>query len=200
MPLLSFTAGTQLPAATMNSLARQAVITCTSGSRPTPVQGMTIYETDTNKLLTYTTATTGWQKPWSDPWGILDYTENGSDVTSSANPATAITGSSVTLVANRRIRVSTTLHMSGSGSGSSLVCTVFIANAANTTIQTGYQALVNNSNVASMHLQHTFTSSAGSFQAKARIGRGGESWTLTSTGGFVASITVEDCGPAAAPA
>ncbi|MGW3809076.1 hypothetical protein [Micromonospora sp. NPDC005113] len=35
-------------------LMKQAVITCTSGARPTsPVEGMTIYETDTDTLLGY---------------------------------------------------------------------------------------------------------------------------------------------------
>lgn len=200
MALLSFTAGNQLPAASMNSLAKQVVITCTSGSRPgSPVQGMTIYETDTNKLLTYTTATTGWVPAWNLPWGVQDYVVNGSDTTSSSNPATAITGTSVTLKANRRMRIATTMHVSGSGSGSSLVITAFIADAANATLQTGYWNLSNISNVSSMHLQHTFTSTAGSFQAKVRIGRGGESWTLSSTGGFLSSITLEDLGPAGAP-
>lgn len=49
---------TTLTAADVNDyLSEQAVIVCTSGTRPTPQEGMTIYETDTDRVLFYTT---GW--------------------------------------------------------------------------------------------------------------------------------------------
>lgn len=55
MGFQTFTAGSVLTAAEVNDyLMRQAVIVCTSGTRPaSPVEGMTIYETDTDKLLIY---------------------------------------------------------------------------------------------------------------------------------------------------
>lgn len=47
-----------------NYLMEQAVIVCTSGTRPStggaPLEGMTIYETDTDRLLTYTGS--AWQR------------------------------------------------------------------------------------------------------------------------------------------
>ena len=54
MPKMTFTPSV-LTAAQMNTyLMDQAVITCTSGTRPSsPVQGMTIYETDTDCYVTY---------------------------------------------------------------------------------------------------------------------------------------------------
>lgn len=54
MPFKTFTASV-LSSADMNTyLMKQAVITCTSGTRPAaPVQGMTIYETDTNLKASY---------------------------------------------------------------------------------------------------------------------------------------------------
>jgi hypothetical protein len=54
VPFKTFTASV-LSSADMNTyLMKQAVITCTSGTRPaSPVQGMTVYETDTNKYATY---------------------------------------------------------------------------------------------------------------------------------------------------
>jgi hypothetical protein len=54
VPFKTFTASV-LSSADMNTyLMKQAVITCTSGTRPAaPVQGMTIYETDTNLVFAY---------------------------------------------------------------------------------------------------------------------------------------------------
>lgn len=61
MPLKTFTAGETLTAADVNTyLAKQAVIVCTSGTRPaSPVEGMVIHETDTDKTLFYNGAS--WQ-------------------------------------------------------------------------------------------------------------------------------------------
>ena len=55
MPIKTFTAGEILTAADVNTyLMRQAVITCTSGTRPTsPSAGMVIFETDTTRLMAY---------------------------------------------------------------------------------------------------------------------------------------------------
>lgn len=55
MPFKTFNTGDVLTASDVNTyLAKQAVITCTSGSRPsTPVEGMTIYETDTDRINTW---------------------------------------------------------------------------------------------------------------------------------------------------
>lgn len=54
MPFKTFTPSV-LTAAEMNDyLMKQAVITCTSGTRPSsPVKGMTIYETDNDQYVTY---------------------------------------------------------------------------------------------------------------------------------------------------
>lgn|SRR5690606_27725071 len=55
MAFKTFTAGSVLTAADVNDyLMKQAVISCTSGTRPgTPNEGMTIYETDTDRLQVY---------------------------------------------------------------------------------------------------------------------------------------------------
>jgi len=47
------------------------VIVCTSGARPTAVDGKTIYETDTNKLLIYNGAS------WVDMSGLGDFKADG---------------------------------------------------------------------------------------------------------------------------
>lgn len=61
MGFKTFNDGDVLTAADLNQyLMRQAVIECTSGTRPSsPVEGMTIYETDTDTLVSYTNA--GWE-------------------------------------------------------------------------------------------------------------------------------------------
>jgi hypothetical protein len=55
VPFKTFTANDVLTAADVNDyLMEQAVISCTSGTRPSsPVEGMTIRETDTDRLLSY---------------------------------------------------------------------------------------------------------------------------------------------------
>jgi hypothetical protein len=51
----TFADGAALPAASLNTyLMKQAVIVCTAGTRPaSPIEGMTIYETDTDGYLLY---------------------------------------------------------------------------------------------------------------------------------------------------
>lgn len=56
MPFKTFTAGDVLTASDVNTfLMNQSVIVCTSSTRPSsPVEGQTIYETDTDVYKTYT--------------------------------------------------------------------------------------------------------------------------------------------------
>lgn len=85
------------------------------------VAGMQFYQTDFNQISEYTTATTGWQKPWGMPWGRL---MTGGSPTATTAIATgvgstetvALTTSAVTLVANRRIRIRGLFQVRGSGS------------------------------------------------------------------------------------
>lgn len=74
MAFKTFTDGAILTAADVNTyLARQAIIVCTSTTRPSsPNEGMTCYETDTNTIRTYDgslwqrAATLGYPAPWFD--------------------------------------------------------------------------------------------------------------------------------------
>lgn len=47
----------------------------------TPTAGRCIYEQDTSKFLTYTTAATGYVAPWNLPWGSVKVTFSGSQLT-----------------------------------------------------------------------------------------------------------------------
>lgn len=54
MPQKTWVSGETILATDLNALSQQAVITCTSATRPaSPVNGMTIYQTDTNTMFTY---------------------------------------------------------------------------------------------------------------------------------------------------
>lgn len=70
MAFKTFVAGDVLTAAEVNTyLAKQAVIVCTAATRPSsPVEGMTIYETDTNRSLVYDGS--NWVQP-SGPIKVL---------------------------------------------------------------------------------------------------------------------------------
>lgn len=60
MPIKSFAPGVLTSSDVNTYLMNQAVITCTSTTRPaTPTEGMTIFETDTDGLLTY--SGTAWE-------------------------------------------------------------------------------------------------------------------------------------------
>lgn len=79
-----FVAGEVLTAANVNDyLMEQVVIVCTSASRPSsPAEGWTIYETDTNRQLTYDGS--GWvigleYDTWTDYSGSLAWTGSGSN-------------------------------------------------------------------------------------------------------------------------
>lgn len=74
MAFKTFTSTTFSSSDVNTYLMKQANIVCTSGTRPaSPNEGMTIYETDTDRQLIYTTATTGWRQPWNMPWGYITY-------------------------------------------------------------------------------------------------------------------------------
>jgi hypothetical protein len=62
MPFKVFTNGSVLPDTDLNDyLMEQAVISCTSGTRPgSPNNGMTIFETDTNRYACYSTSAVAW--------------------------------------------------------------------------------------------------------------------------------------------
>lgn len=107
MAFKTFIAGEVLTASDVNTyLAKQAVIVCTSGTRPSsPTEGMTVFETDTDKLLAYDGS--NWSLPDNVAGGTLGYaqvTANQTGITS----VTDLTGLSVsvTVGAGRRIRIS----------------------------------------------------------------------------------------------
>lgn len=84
----------------------------------TPVAGMMSTLTSTAVgLYQYTTATTGWVGPWNLPWGVMGYVVTGAvdqTISSGSGGSADVTGlaqSSITFVANRRLRATWRLMM-----------------------------------------------------------------------------------------
>jgi hypothetical protein len=174
---------------------------CTSSTRPaSPVEGALIYETDTDKFLQYTTATTGWTPPWNMPWGQVAAVAYGG-----ANPATLTTivdiaGLTVTFTAvtNRLYKAWCTLNMSSSVTGD--VAVLHLNIDANATFARGFATVNNASQVSAYACRPSFTLTTGSRVIKAQAYRNtgtGNITAFTSDGCF---IVVEDIGPSAAPA
>jgi hypothetical protein len=87
----TFTSATLSSADVNGYLMKQVVIQCTSSTRPTGVEGMTIYETDTDKLLTYTGAT--WSSIGPVSGALTTWTPT---VTQSATPTFTISNAAYT--------------------------------------------------------------------------------------------------------
>lgn len=79
MPFKTFTPSV-LTSADMNTyLMKQAVITCTSGTRPgSPTEGMTIYETDTGCYVTYDGS--AWVQDLGGTWRTYTPTFSGMSI------------------------------------------------------------------------------------------------------------------------
>ena len=200
MTIPSFTAGSVLTASQMNQVAKQVVVTCTSGTRPSsPPEGMVIYETDTDKVMQYTTATTGWVPPWNLPWGYVtsaSITANSSTFTTVAD----VTGLSVspTVVANRRLKITFYGLVDSTVTTDSIAS--YITDGSNNQLSQGYYTGIGGG--AMHHVVAYVTTTAGTPTYKVRGARitGTGNGKIGASSTIPATITVEDIGPATAPA
>jgi hypothetical protein len=181
-------------------------VVSSSATRPSttglPYEGQLIYQQDTKQLLGYTTSTTGWQEPWSLPWGIVGYASRTSNVTGIGTSATDVTSLSVTAtyVANRRIKITAFGGLASGGTGDSGVLYI---RESTTTLQSASTASGALSSFAGAALCPIVivTPTAGSHTYKVSA-----SQTNATTGTFTASSTapgfilIEDIGPSANPA
>jgi hypothetical protein len=196
----TFADGSALPASDLNTyLMKQAVIVCTSGTRPSsPIEGMVIYETDTDKLQIYTTATTTWKPPWNLPWGCVGFAT--STTSQGAFTATTdITGltTTFTAVANRRYRTTANINLetsvSGDVAGANILYGASVASYGQIRLSAGGAS-------EAIHLLGYFTTS-GSVTVKVVAGRSGGTGVLITqhSGTSPVYLIVEDIGPSAAP-
>ena len=208
MAYKTFTAGAVLTASDVNTyLAKQAVIVCTSTTRPSsPPEGMVIYETDTDKLLGYTTATTGWVPPWNLPWGYIGTTSNtsGTNQTGIGSSTTDVSSCSVTwtAVANRVYRISGIVPAYKQTTADGYV-TLSITDSSNTAKRQTSNLVESagsgeNRTLSIVHFETGIA--AGSQTRKLRITTSAGAGEITAGSTFFPNITVEDVGPNGAPA
>jgi hypothetical protein len=185
---------------------------CTSSTHPpSPVAGTLIYETDTNKLLQYTTATTGWQPPWNLPWGIQAAPATAGLVTTSGGTEIVLsTSTAFTAVANRRLRI----HAIFTGAASTVNDQFGFTFRRGTTVggtvtdfgtMQGWNVTTSNSDRIPFNLEAVDTPPAGSCQYICGVVRRSGTGTFTSTANSTNSayanyIYVEDIGPNGASA
>lgn len=182
---------------------KNVVIPCDSSSdypdSSTRREGMTVYDKNADKLLTYTTSTTGWVAPWNLPWGFVSLTQvTASTAATNAN----ITTYSLAATANRRYRIT-----AATGSVSSDVAND-IAGLAITIGGTQY-ARVNidcRTSATGANGSSTFAIYAPTASATVTVAAYGARVQGTGTINWGASATtpiqllVEDIGPNGAPA
>lgn len=110
------------------------IVVCTSATRPaTPFKGLAIYETDTDKLLVYTTATTGWVPPWNSAWGYITGTTAITTTNSASAAFVDITGAALAwtqIAANRRHRYTIMGHTFVNPAGATAIAPVRMVDAA----------------------------------------------------------------------
>jgi hypothetical protein len=108
----TWVAGDVLTASDVNAfLMKQAVIVCTSGTRPSgPVEGMTIYQTDTDTLVMYDG--TNWERYLGRPVIATVATSEGTATTSYTDLATS--GPAVTMTTGTVAEVTLTAAISNS--------------------------------------------------------------------------------------
>lgn len=200
MTLSTFTAGQVLTATALNNVHKQCVITCTSTTRPSsPPEGMTIYETDTDKMLVYTSATTGWVPPWNKPWGYIGQSKI---TTSTAATNANITTYSLTTVANRRYRITATTG-SVSSSIANDIAGLYVQvggttiSGVNIDCRTAASGVNGGTTIATYEPTTSATVTVAAYGARVS-GTGTITWGATST--IPITLLVEDMGPNGAPA
>ena len=214
MAFKTFTAGAVLTASDVNTyLAKQAVIVCTSSTRPaSPPEGMTIYETDTDKMLTYVSSGTGWVPPWNKPWGVVTATSGGTSgygyvkLTSSAqsgigSTATDITNATVTFtaVANRLYRITAQADLIGTALSVGQLQVLVDGTATASALQpvTGSSGAWQDRSPSIVYAT-TLTAGARTVKLAASVQTG--SLTVNHATATPTTLIVEDAGPVGAPA
>lgn len=193
--------GQTLPAADWNTVVDQSIIECTSTTRPSsPHEGMTIYETDTDKFLTWNGVS--WTAEWNDPWGLctppvsIDAdTGDVSDITTIGGLTTA----AFTVPANRyhELVLCATIEITTSGSRSDLL----ICEIDDTPLASGGHTAVFGTNRQLITIVAPMSLSAGSHQIKVRQNcDGGHNAHIVAGPTGKAFLSVKDIGPAGAPA
>jgi hypothetical protein len=198
MAFKTFADSDTLPASDLNTyLMGQALVKATSSTRPaSPGEGSAVYETDTDKLMVYTTATTGWQPPWNLPWGRIAHAVQTSAQTGIGASLTDLTSltATITMVANRYYKV--TLFVPFSQVAADGAAILAIDQAGTQIASSGFTAAVG------YFTEHAaaITTGSGSVTIKGRASTSAGTLSTNVAATSPALLLIEDVGPSAAPA
>jgi len=206
----NFTA-TVLTAADVNDyLMEQTVMSFAStGARDVsitaPETGMVAYvrSNDSSEGLYHYTSASSWRKgpSWNAPWGFIQYTEVTSNVTS-GNNATILTGNTISVVNNRRYRI--TGHVPGYfASAANNVAEVRIrvggTDIAGSRVYTSQVTSAENGcNLVAMYVATATNASLACNLFSAAVVGTNHQYLASAT--IPLSLLVEDIGPSGAPA
>lgn len=195
MAFKTFTAGEVLTASDVNTfLGKQAVIVCTSGTRPAaPVEGMTIYETDTDKLLAYDGAV--WNLPKNVAGGALAAPAQVATSQTGISAETDLTGVTVpaTVGTSRRIKVVAEVTIGATVSNDAAVLRI----KEGATVLRKREGNVVAGRGLVMHAEVWLTPTAGAHTYKASLERSVGTGTLSVAGTDADSLmSVDDMGGA----
>jgi hypothetical protein len=207
----SFTAASVLTAADVNDyLMEQSVMSFAStGARDVqvtaPEDGMVAYirSNDSSEGLYHYTSASSWRKGpgWNAPWGYIQYTQVTSNVTS-GNNATILTGNTISVVNNRRYRI--TGHVPGYfASAANNVAEVRIrvggTDIAGSRVYTSQiTSAENGCNIVAMYVATATNASLACNLFSAAIVGTNHQYLASAT--IPLSLLVEDIGPSGAPA
>ena len=189
---------------------KQVVVVCDSSSdypdSSTRREGMPIWDKNLDKLLVYTTSTTGWVPPWNLPWGHVASTSVTSTQSLSAGSTAFADLSSLSVtftpVQNRRYMVRFMGPFYSSVANDTIV--VAVRDAANNVLaQGGGMSFTDTApiGIAVDYLYTTSSTASTTLKMAARLATGGTGTvTMAGAAGRAATIVVTDIGPSSAPA
>ena len=203
----AFTAGSVLTASDMNNYLMEQSMMCfaTTAARDaaisSPEEGMVVYigSNDANEGL-YTYNGTSWRKGpgWNAPWGVVSQTQSAAGAGYVTAETVVASGASATFVANRRYRWTYITTHVGQVAGDLFQVKLRANNTAGTTYATQRFAVVGpifqglTTAVAILSPGSTTFTPVATFERT--VGSGGCATAVE----FV--MTIEDIGPAGAPA
>lgn len=201
MPSLELAAGQVLTAAHTNTYwMRQVIASGLSGARPTGYEGRAVYDTDTDALMVYASATTGWQPPWNLPWGAVAAPATvTTSQTGIGNTVTDLTGLTITAtaVANRRWKITGNVRVTQNTAGG--VPELYITDGSNVT-KNRRGITLGAGETGHIKCEADVVTAAGSQTFKLRLTVGSGTVDLTAAADLLATLRIEDIGPAGAPA
>jgi hypothetical protein len=159
-----------------------------------------IYETDTDKVLQYTTATTGWVPPWNMPWGVVGKALGSSNQTG-ITTATAVTSLSVTWTAVASRVYKTSVYLPVVDQVTTNAQQIFtIDKGEGTRVQQLNQMVLAGNRLAVSMLLYETGLAAGSTTRRVTASTQAGTLAITAASDIPNVLIVEDIGPNGSPA